>query len=445
MREHSQNSGAHEGMFRALQNRSYRLYFFGQAISLTGTWMQSLALSWLAYRLTQSQFLLGLSAFAGQIPGLIVTPLGGALADQINRHKLLIWTQVLFMIQALLLAILTLSGTIEYSHIIVLALFMGVVNAVDMPTRQAFLIEMVDNPKHLANAIALNSSVMNLARLLGPALAGAMIAWLGEGLCFLINGVSYIAVIIALAQMKIKARPLAAHRAPLLSHLREGARYAFGFAPIRALILYMASVSFFGIPFMVILPVFAKDVLGGDATTLGQLMGASGIGALVGALMLARRKKIVGLGTWIIVSSLLFAFSLMALSWTRELPLCLLVIAIGGLGMMIQLGAANTVLQTLVDEDKRGRVMGLYTMAFLGLSPFGSLLIGAVSERIGAPLTIFFSGLSSLLAALVFFSQFPKLKKVAMPVMLAKGIIEDVPLPIPLSPKGQQAGSGPLL
>ncbi len=344
-------------MFRALQTRNYRLYFFGQGVSLIGTWMQQVALSWLIYRLTNSEFLLGLTAFASQIPSLIVTPLAGALADRMNRHKLLIVAQVLAMIQAFLLAGLTLSGAIDVVDIILLGILLGVINALDMPTRQAFLLEMVEKPENLSNAIALHSSVMNAARLVGPALAGAAIALFGEGMCFLVNAVSYIAVIIALFMMRVSPRPRAAHKAPLLAHMQEGFRYAFGFSPIRALILYIGAVSLVGMPYVVLMPVFAKNILHGDAQTLGWLMGAAGFGALVAALLLARRKRVLGLGQWILTASGIFGLGLIAFSFSRSLPLSLVIIAFVGFGMMIQLGATNIILQTIVDEDKRGRVM----------------------------------------------------------------------------------------
>ena len=418
-------------MFRALQTRNYRLYFFGQAASLIGTWMQQVALSWLIYRLTNSEFLLGLTAFASQIPSLIVTPLAGALADRMNRHKLLIVAQVLAMIQAFLLAGLTLSGAIDVVDIILLGILLGVINALDMPTRQAFLLEMVEKPENLSNAIALHSSVMNAARLVGPALAGAAIALFGEGMCFLVNAVSYIAVIIALFMMRVSPRPRAAHKAPLLAHMQEGFRYAFGFSPIRALILYIGAVSLVGMPYVVLMPVFAKNILHGDAQTLGWLMGAAGFGALVAALLLARRKRVLGLGQWILTASGIFGLGLIAFSFSRSLPLSLVIIAFVGFGMMIQLGATNIILQTIVDEDKRGRVMSLFTMAFLGLAPFGSLLAGSLGEKIGVPTTLLLSGVLCLLAALWLFIQLPKLKREARPVYVAKGIIDEVPAPIP--------------
>ncbi len=420
-------------MFRALQTRNYRLYFFGQAVSLIGTWMQQVAVSWLIYRLTNSEFLLGLTAFASQIPSFVVTPLAGALADRRNRHKLLIVTQSLAMVQAVLLAGLTLFGAIHVVHIILLGILLGIINAMDMPTRQAFLLEMVEKPENLSNAIALHSSLLNAARLIGPALAGALIAWLGEGLCFLLNALSYIAVISALLMMRIKPRPRAAHKAPLLAHMREGFRYAFRFSLIRALILFVAAMSLMGMPYVVLMPVFAKNILHGDAQTLGWLMGASGFGALIAALLLARRKSVLGLSQWILIASSLFSLGLIAFSLSRWLPLSLLIMTLVGFGMMLQLGATNIILQTVVDEDKRGRVMSIFSMAFLGVAPFGSLLAGSLGEKIGVPATLFFAGVFCLLVATWLFVQLPKLKREARPVYVAKGLIDEVPAPIPES------------
>jgi MFS family permease len=348
-----------------------------------------------------------------------------------NRHKLLTVAQVLAMIQAFLLAGLTLSGAIDVVDILLLGVLLGVINALDMPTRQAFLLEMVEKPENLSNAIALHSSVMNAARLVGPALAGAVIALFGEGMCFLVNAVSYIAVIIALLMMRVPPRQRAAHKAPLLAHIREGFRYAFGFSPIRALILYIGAVSLVGMPYVVLMPVFAKNILHGDAQTLGWLMGAAGFGALVAALMLARRKQVLGLGQWILTASGIFGLGLIAFSFSRWLPLSLVIIAIVGFGMMIQLGATNIILQTIVDEDKRGRVMSLFTMSFLGLAPFGSLLAGILGEKIGVPTTLLLSGVLCLWAALWLFVQLPKIRSEARSIYVAKGLIDEVPAPIP--------------
>jgi len=396
--------------------------------------MQQVALSWLIYRLTHSEFLLGLTAFTSQIPSFIATPFGGALADRVNRHKLLIFTQTLAMIQAFLLAWLTLGGMIHIGWIIGLGVMMGLINALDMPTRQSFLIEMVEEPQHLTNAIALNSSLMNAARLVGPAIAGFLVAWVGEGYCFLINAISYIAVIIALCAMHIKPRQQAASKAPLLHHIRDGFSYAFGFLPIRSLILYMAIISLVGMPYMVLMPVFAKDIFHGNAQTLGMLMGAAGIGALVAALCLANRKNVLGLSRWILFASGMFSLGLIGFSFSRFFPLSLLMLSVVGFGMMLQLGAINIVLQTLVEEDKRGRVMSLFTMSFMGMAPIGCLLAGALGEKIGVPETLLLSGCVCLLAAFWMAWHIPKIREAARPVYIAKGIVDEIPAPIPVNP-----------
>lgn len=425
------NASPDGGMFRALKNRNYRLYFMGQGISLIGTWMQQVALSWLTYKLTHSAMLLGLVAFAGQIPALVFTPFAGALADRTNRHRLLIISQSLAMLQALLLAWLTLIHKIDVTGIVSLGAFLGMISALMIPVQQAFLLEMIDDKKDLSNAIALNSSLMNGARLIGPALAGALVAWLGEGICFLLNGLSYIAVIVGLLMMQVKIRQQAAHQAPLLSHMKEGMRYAFGFGPIRSSILFMAAVSLFGMSYAVLMPVFARDILHGNAQTMGLLMGASGVGALVGALLLARRSHVIGLGRWITTASIFFSVGLMMFAFSRSLIVSMLILAFVGVGMMIQMGATNIVLQTMVDEDKRGRVMSLYTMAFMGMMPFGSLLAGWLGDVIGVPHTILLSGILCLISSLWLISRMPRLREEARPVYLAKGLIQDIPAPIP--------------
>lgn len=419
------------GTFRALRNRNYRLYFFGQGISLIGTWMQQVAVSWLVYRLTGSEFMLGLTAFAGQIPSFLAMPFAGAIADRANRHGLLVLSQALSMFEATTMATLTILGIITVPQIIALSVFLGLVNALDMPTRQAFVMEMVTDQRDLSNAIALNSSLFNGARLIGPAIAGILIAWLGEGTCFVINAMSYIAVLVALLLMKIPTRQRAAHRAPLLAHIFEGFRYAFGHRLIRSLLVFMGALSFFGMPYSVLLPVFAKEVLGGDAQTLGWLTGAIGLGALGAALMLAGRKQVLGLGQWILYSSGVFGVALLAFSFCTVLPLSLIIGVVAGFGMMVQINATNIVLQTIVDEDKRGRVMSMYTMAFMGLAPLGSLVAGGVGEHIGVSWTIFLSGIFSLAIAIWFYRQLPHLRREARPIYIAKGIINEVPAPIP--------------
>lgn len=421
---------AKQGMFRSLRNRNYRLYFTGQAISLIGTWMQQVALGWLIYRLTNSAALLGLVAFAGQIPSLLFSPFAGTLADRMDRHKLYVWTQVLAMGEALALAALTLSGHAHISGIIILGAIAGLINAVAMPTQQALLVELIEQPEDLTNAIGLNSSLMNATRLVGPAIAGVLVAWVGEGMCFLLNGLSYIGVLIALLQMHVTPRPKAAHSAPMLAHMREGIRYAMGFSPIRAIILFIGTISLAGMSYMVLMPVFAKTILHGDAQTLGWLTGSSGVGALAGALLLANRQQIMGIGRWITGASVLFSLGLIAFSLSQSIWLSMGILAATGFGMMIMFGSCNMVMQTLVDEDKRGRVMSLFTMAFMGMMPFGSLLTGWLGDVIGVPHTLQIGGVICLLTTAWFVWQIPTMRVAARPVLVQKGFIDEVPTPI---------------
>lgn len=384
--------------------------------------MQQIAIGWLAYRLSHSAFLLGLVTFAAQAPTFFLCPFTGAVVDRFNRHKLVIATQSLCMVQAFALAALTLSKSTQIWHLIALGIFIGIVNSVDMPARQSFMVQMVDDKEDLPNAIALNSSLVNAARLIGPTLAGFLIGLVGEGMCFLINGLSYIAVIGALLLMKVTPLSLAQRReTDVLSHLKEGWTYAFGFAPIRALIVLLAATSLFGTPFTVLMPVFAKDVFHGNADTLGFLMASSGAGALAGALFLASRKKIPGLGKLTLVATIIFGCGLIALGLVHKVWLAYIVLPFVGFGMMVQLAACNTILQTITDEDKRGRVMSLYTMAFM-MTPFGGLLAGALAAKIGAGYTVAIGGLLTLVAGLIFGRKLSELRDLVWPVYREKGI-----------------------
>jgi MFS family permease len=414
---------------RALRHRNFRLFLGGQIVSLAGTWMQSVALSWLVYRLTRSPFLLGLVGFAGQIPSLLLAPFAGVWADHGNRRRIVVGTQALAMVQALLLAALVLSGRVTVGQLVALSVFLGLVNGLDIPTRQAFLVEMVPGREDLANAIALNSSVFNAARLVGPAVAGVMIGLVGEGMVFLLNGLSYIAVIGALMAMKLG--PPAARRGldvPMGRRLAEGFRYAFGFPPIRSLILLVGLVSLMGVPFTVLLPVFATEVLGGGANTLGFLMAASGVGALGGALYLAGRRTVRGLGDVILGAVVLFGSSLIGFGSSRMTALSMAALFGAGLGMMVQMASTNTILQTIVDDDKRGRVMSFYSMAFMGMVPFGSLLAGTLASRIGAPRTVMLGGAACLLAAAGFARALPGLRAQVRPIYVRLGIVPEVPV-----------------
>jgi len=414
-------------IFRALSHKNYRLFFAGQSISLIGTWMTRIATSWLVYRLTGSALLLGVVGFSGQIPSFVLAPFAGVLVDRWNRHRLLVVTQVLALVQSLALAVLTLAGVIKIWHVIVLSVLQGLINAFDMPARQAFVVEMVDRREDLANAIALNSSMVNAARLLGPSIGGVVIAAVGEGWCFMTDAISYLAVIASLLAMTLNPRMMRAIKnANMLAQLREGWNYAARFAPIRNVLILLALVSLVGMPYTVLMPVFANDVLHGGPSMLGWLMAASGVGALAGALTLAARRSVLGLGKYIPLTAAAFGAGLVAFSFTRVTWLALLLMVVTGFGFMIQMAASNTVLQTIVEEDKRGRVMSFYTMAFMGTAPFGSLLAGSVAERIGAPHTLFFGGIGCVLGAVWFASTLASLRRDVIPIYIRIGILPEV-------------------
>jgi MFS family permease len=413
-------------VFRALNNRNYRLFFFGQGVSLIGTWMQTIAQGWLVYRTTHSPFLLGMVGFAGQLPLLLLTPLAGVLSDRWPRRPVLVVTQSLAMLQALALACLTLTGFIQVWHIMVLAVFSGAINSFDMPTRQAFTLEMVGRKEDLPNAIALNSSVFNASRLIGPSVAGILISLVGEGTCFLLNGLSYIAVIVALLAMRLAPPQARASAGDFLGDLQAGVHYAFGFLPIRNILLLLAVVSLVGMPYTVLMPVFAKDVLHGGAQTLGILMASTGVGALVGTIYLAARNSVVGLGKRIPLAAACFGVGLIGFSFSRHMLLSLPLIAVAGFGMMVSMASSNTILQTIAEEDKRGRLMSLYTMAFAGVAPFGSLLAGTLSTRVGAPATLTIGGCVCLVGAGLFALQLPQLRALVRPIYSQKGILPAV-------------------
>jgi MFS family permease len=415
------------GSFRALRHRNFRLFLGGQIVSLVGTWMQQVALGWLVYRLTRSAFLLGLVGFAGQIPSLFVSPFAGVWADRWNRHRMIVATQALSMLQALVLAALVLSGVVRVWHVLALSLFLGLVNAFDVPARQSFLVEMVGGRQDLANAIALNSSTFNAARLVGPAVAGAMIAAFGEGVVFLVNGLSYVAVIAALLAMRVPPRPpLAGAAAPAWQDLQEGVAYVRRSGPIRAILLLVSLVSLAGASYSVLMPVFAVDVLKGDAHTLGFLMGSIGVGALCGALLLAARRTVRGLGRYIVAAVAVFGASLAGFSLSRSLPLSLLLVGLAGFGLMVQMAASNTILQTIVHDDKRGRVMSFYAAAFMGTMPVGSLLAGGLAGVIGAPRTLQLGGAACLLGALAFSRALPGIRVQIRPIYIRLGILPEV-------------------
>jgi MFS family permease len=423
----AQSGGTVAFMLRALRYRNYRLFFGGQFVSLAGTWITTTATSWLVYRLTGSAVLLGVVGFAGQFPAFVMGPFAGIVVDRWNRHRLLVVTQTLSMLQSFALAVLTLTGHITVEAVVLLSVVQGLVNAFDMPGRQAFLITMIDNKEDLGNAIALNSSMVNAARLIGPTIAGLVIAVANEGWCFLIDGVSYIAVIVALLRMRIAAPAAApAVRRNAWQQFTEGWRYALGFRPIRSTILLLALVSLVGVPYSVLMPVFATAVFHGGPNTLGFLMTASGCGALAGALWLAQRKSVVGLGRIIPIATALFGAGLIAFSFSSILWIAVPCLVVAGFGFMVQMASSNTVIQTIVDDEKRGRVMSFYMMAFLGTAPFGSLMAGWMSSRIGAPDTLRVGGVCCAAGAFWFFTELPEIRAAVRPIYVRMGILPEV-------------------
>jgi MFS family permease len=438
----ARSSASLQILLRALQYRNFRLFFIGQGISLIGTWMQQIAMSWLVYRMTGSALLLGVVGFCSQIPAFLLSPFAGVLADRVRRQRLLMCTQTLAMIQAFVLSALVLTGTIRIWHIISASIFIGMVNAFDIPTRHSFFVEMIEKKEDLANAIALNSSMFNGARLIGPAIAGALIAVLGEGLCFLINGVSYIAVLWALAIMKLKSPRQVVRKNPVLHELREGFSYALGFAPIRILLMMLALLSLAGMPYTVLMPVFAGKVLHGGVHTYGFLMTASGVGAFVSAVFLASRKTVLGLGRIIAIASALFGVALIAFSLSRNILLSLVALCIAGFAAITQVAACNTILQTITDDDKRGRVMSFYTMSFMGMAPFGSLLAGALAGHIGAPDTIFMGGILCMAGSLYFVLKLPAIRSMVRPLYMRMGIIPEVAKGIQTATEAAMDGEG---
>jgi len=415
--------------WRALSHRNFRLFFGGQSISVIGTWMTRVATSWLVYRLTGSALLLGTVSFTGQIPTFLLAPIAGVIVDRIDRRKVLVWTQALAMLQSLALAWLTLSNRITITEVLVLSAFQGLINAFDMPARQSFMVQMVEDRADLSNAIAINSSMVNMARLVGPSLAGLLIAVENEGWCFLVDGISYIAVIVSLLMMRVP-RPDEEQRArtSMITQLKEGWVYVAGFVPIRSILLLFALLSLMGWPFMVLMPIFAAKILHGGPHTLGFLMGAVGIGSLASALSLVMRRSVRGLTRVIPIAAVIFGIGLICFGFSHYLWLSMLMMLVTGFGMMQGLTGSNTIIQTLVDENMRGRVMSYYTMAFVGMAPFGSLLAGSMAHAIGAPRTVIVSGVACILGGIWFTFQLPEIRKDMRPIYQRLGIIPQPPL-----------------
>jgi MFS family permease len=413
-------------MLRALRHRNFRLFTAGQSLSLVGTWMQQVAVGWLVYRLTGSAFLLGLVSFVSLGPGLVIAPLAGELADRFSKRHIVLATQCVMMLQALALGTLVLTDAVTIGWILVLMGVLGVAIGFDIPARQAFLIDMVGDRADLPNAIALNSSIFNAARLVGPAIAGFAIAAVGEGWVILLNGVSYLFVIASLIAMRIAGPSRARPQGAVLRRMVEGFRYTFDFPPIRAILGLVAFVSLVGVPFSVLLPVYATDVLGGGPRTLGLLMSGVGFGAVAGALFLASRRTVRGLGRVIVAAATLFGTALLLLAFARSAILALPLLTLAGFGMMTQMASCNTVLQTLVEDEMRGRVMSFYTMAFMGTAPIGSLVIGAVAARLGAPAAIGIGGAACIGAAFYFGRRLPALREIVRPIYQRLGILPEL-------------------
>lgn len=405
------------GIARSLRHRNYRLFFSGQTVSLIGTWLTRVAASWLAYRLSHSALILGLVSFAGLIPTFVLAPFAGVLADRWNKHRVLIATQVCAALQSAALAALTISGRITIGDLLGLSVVQGLINAFDMPVRQSLVVQMIEDRNDLPNAIALNSSMVNLARLVGPSFAGILIATVGEGGCFAIDAVSYLAVIATLLMMKFTSRPeKPAERKHLLHELKEGFQYAGRSRAIVSVLALLGLVSFMGMPYMTLLPMIVGDRLAGDARVLGYLTAASGLGALSGALFLASRKSVHGLGRIVVLSALAFGAGLILFGFSRSIWFSLPMMLLTGMGMMVQMAASNTILQTVVEENKRGRVMSLFLMAYAGMAPFGSLFGGFMADRFGASLTLECGGVICCLGALVFLRALPEITREVRPV-----------------------------
>ncbi|MFA6135274.1 MAG: MFS transporter [Phycisphaerae bacterium] len=430
---------------RALRSRNYRLFFFGQGTSLIGTWMQATALGWLVYRLTHSRELLGVVAFSSQLMTFLLAPFAGVLADRINRRKVLIATQVVASLQAMLLAVLTLTGMVTVWQIIALSMVLGLAAAFEMPTRQAFVVEMLEDRADLPNAIAMNSFLVNGSRLIGPPAAGLIIALCGEGVCFAANSASYLAVLLALLAMRVSPRPVNVFRNNVLGDLKEGVVYAFRFRPIRAILGLLTAISLVGLPYSVLMPVFAMDILHGDSSTQGLLMGSVGVGALAGTFLLASRPSTRGLTRTIVMATAVFGLAIIGFGLSTNLAISMAVLAAAGLGMMVQIAGSNTFIQSIVDDDKRGRVMSLHTMCFMGMGTFGNLLMGFTAHRFGAPAAVIAGGVGCLVAAGVFASRRHLLES-SLEVALRERectpspeavAVEDRPLTVPAAAEGK--------
>jgi MFS family permease len=404
---------------RALKHRNFRLFAGGQLVSLIGTWMQTVAQGWLVYRLTGSSLLLGTVGFTSQIPVFLLAPLGGIAADRGDRRKIVVATQAASMTLAGVLAVLTLAGSIRVWHVMALSALLGAVNAFDIPARQAFLVDMVGKDD-LMNGIALNSSMFNGARVLGPGIAGLLVASLGEGWCFLLNAASYLAVIAGLLLMKLSPSRTRATDGSPLQQIVQG--FAWHTMPVRHILLLVGLISAVGMPYTVLMPIFADQILHGGARGLGILMSATGLGALGGALFLASRSNVRGLGRWVAIASTGFGVSMGLFAFSPNLGFAALALVPTGGFMMLQMASSNTLLQAMVPDHLRGRVMSLYSMMFMGMAPLGSLFAGAAADRLGAPLTVALGGAACLVGSALFAARLPALRTEVRALIVAQGL-----------------------
>lgn len=412
-------------IFSSLRSKNYRLYFAGQSISLIGTWMQNVALSWLVYRLTGSVFLLGLVGFMSQIPMFILAPITGVLTDRFDRLRIMTLAQVCFMLQALAMTLLVLFNVIAVWHIIALSLVFGIISAFDAPARQSLVIDLIDRREDLGNAIALNSAIFNGARLIGPAIAGITIALVGEGICFLLNTLSFVAVIFALLKIKVPVRKMVIQDTKLKKIFTDGFSYTFKNIPIRMLLIQLALLSLVALPFIVLLPAYAKEILHGSADTLGYLMSSLGAGALTGAIYMASRKSVIGLGRIISLCTSLLGLMIVLASFSQQTYFSLILFYFGGLSMILTIAAINTMIQTIADEDKRGRVMSFYAMALMGTTPIGNLMAGTIASGIGIPYTLLAGGVITVISGGLFELKRKSLRKYIRPIYIQKGIIPE--------------------
>lgn len=409
--------------FRTLKYRNYKLYFSGQGISLIGTWIQIIAMNWLVYELSGSAVILGVTGFLCRIPTVILAPFAGVIADRHSKYNLLFITQFLSMIQSALFTVLVFTGLIQIWQILLLGTLLGVINAFDNPIRQSFIVEIVEKKEDLPNAIALNSVLFNSARLIGPSIAGIILSLFGTGWCFLINTLSFAAILVTLIFMRLQKKEIVVSEKSPIKEMKEGFVYVFGSVPIRTILLALAIISMMGMSFQVLMPVFAKDVLNGNANTLGFLMSSVGLGALVAGLILASRKTVFGLEKYIAFASTVFSVSLIIFAFSHNFYISIIALFFVGLGMIMQMASSNTLIQTLTDDDKRGRVMSFYSIAFIGTVPFGNLLAGTLASLIGESYAVLICGVSSLIAALYFIKKLPDIRKHSNPIFERKNIL----------------------